>query len=428
MIIVFIALILTKKLSPFMALVIVPIVFAAGAGLSGAFGFTANDTFTFAFQGIQDIVLPFTLLAFAILFFGIMIYAGLFDPLANLIVRFAKGDPLRLMVGSAALILLVSLDGDGTTSFMICCGALLPVFIKLKIPKSYLAAILVLGNGIVNLVPWGGPTGRIMSVLKTDTFDLLMALVPNIITSTILLFATAVFWGLRERKRLGVANIEIAAAEVAVTPEEAGLRRPGRRIANLILTLLVIVGVFLRFSAPVVFAAGVCLALLINYPKIKEGSKVIELNAPAVLNVTLMVLGAGVLLGILTYSGMNEAIASGLGTLIPQSMSGFFGIIIGIISAPGLFILNNDAFYFGVLPLLAETAQNFGFTPLQTGVASLMGQSARALSPLIPALYLMMSLLKLDFGEYQKRVAPIAALNFVVYLITCLAFGTIPIL
>ncbi len=427
-IILFIALILAKKLSPFMALVLVPIGVGVVASFTGFFDFGMKDVFTYAFQGVGDIVMPFTLLAFAILFFGIMITAGLFDPLANAIIKFVKGDPLRLLIGSAIFILVVSLDGDGTTSFMICCSALIPVFTKMKVPKTYLASILVLGNGIVNMVPWGGPTGRIISVLKIESADLLIALIPNIITSTLLLFGIAAYWGLKERKRLGIVEMEFQAVSSNLTQEEQELRRPNRRKINLFLTIAVLAGVFLRLSAPVVFAVGSCIALLVNYPKVSDGQKIIDMHAASVLSVTLMVLGAGVLLGVLTYTGASDAIAAGLGAIIPESVSGFFGYILGFISAPGLFVLNNDAFYYGVLPVLAETAANFGFTGTQIGVAALAGQSARALSPLIPALFLMISFLQIDFSEFQKKVAPVAALNFIVYLLTCLVCGTVPIL
>ncbi len=421
MLLVFIVLVLWKKLSPMSALIIVPIVF----GLIGGFGL---ETFTFAADGVKDVVSVFTLLGFAILYFGVMIKAGLFDPLSRLIVRWAKGDPLKVLIGAAVLVMLVSLDGDGTTTFMICCSALIPVFKKLGIPKRYLAAILVLGNGAINLVPWGGPTARIMSVLNTDTNALFVALIPNIVVSLLLLFGVTLFWGLRERKRLGVANVSIEVADFKLTDEEKALRRPKLVWVNLILTLAIMASMALDVPAPIAFAVGTCIALVINYPKIKESAKVVEMNAAPVMNVVFMVLGAGVMMGVLNYSGMADAISGGLSAIVPSSMAPMFGMLIGVISAPGLFVLNNDAFYYGVLPLLAKTAYTYGYTPLQVGVASLMGQSARAMSPVIPSLYLMINILELDFNEYQKTILPVAALNFVLFAITCVVFGTVPIL
>jgi CitMHS family citrate-Mg2+:H+ or citrate-Ca2+:H+ symporter len=422
MLLVFIVLVLWKKLSPMSALIIIPIVF----GLIGGFG---TDTFTFAENGIKDVINVFTLLGFAILFFGIMIKTGLFDPLSKLIVRWAKGDPLKVLIGAAVLVTLVSLDGDGTTTFMICCSALIPVFNRLGIPRRYLAAILVLGNGAINLVPWGGPTARIMSVLNTDVNDLFVALIPNIVVSLVLLFAIAIYWGLQQRKNIGVSNETVEVANTAFTNEDEALRRPKLAWVNLVLTLGVMASIAaLDVSAPIAFALGSCIALVINYPRVKDSAKVVEMNAAPVMNVVFMVIGAGMMMGILNYSGMADAIGQGLASVVPQSMSSYFGMLIGGISAPGLFVLNNDAFYYGVLPLLAKTAYTFGFTPMQVGVASLMGQSARAMSPVIPSLYLMINILNLDFTEYQKTILPVAVINFVLFALTCLVFGTVPIL
>jgi CitMHS family citrate-Mg2+:H+ or citrate-Ca2+:H+ symporter len=421
MLVVFIVLVLWKKLSPMSALIIIPLVF----GIIGGFGI---DTFLFAAEGIKDVVNVITLLGFAILYFGIMLKTGLFDPLSRLIVRWAKGDPLKVLIGAAILVMLVSLDGDGTTTFMICCSALIPVFNKLGIPRRYLAAILVLGNGAINLVPWGGPTARIMSVLNTDVNDLFVVLIPNIIVSLILLLVVCVYWGLKERKRLGVVDVTIDVADIKLSEEDKALRRPKLVWVNLVLTLLIMASMAFDIPAPIAFALGTCIALVINYPRVKDSEKLVEIYAAPVMNVVFMILGAGIMMGVLNYSGMADAIANGLAAVVPESMSSYFGYIIGGISAPGLFVLNNDAFYYGVLPLLAATAYNYGFSPMQVGVASLMGQSARAMSPVIPSLYLMINILELDFNEYQKTILPIALINLVLFALTCLVVGSVPIL
>ena len=61
-------------------------------------------------------------------------------------------------------------------------------------------------------------------------------------------------------------------------------------------------------------------------------------------------------------AGMSNAIAQFLVSVIPESLGRYFAVIIAVISAPGTYLLNNDAFYYGVLPPLALTAQAYGFT------------------------------------------------------------------
>ena len=104
MIITFMVLIMTKKLSALTALIVVPIAFGliAGGGWNVA---------KYALDGIKGVATTFSMMVFAILYFGIMLNAGLFDPLVKKVLKIVKGDPLKVLVGTAILAAVVSLDG-----------------------------------------------------------------------------------------------------------------------------------------------------------------------------------------------------------------------------------------------------------------------------------------------------------------------------
>src|ERR1044071_7993327 len=110
MVATFMTLIMTKRLSALVALILVPTVFAVGMGFSAGLG-------DMMIAGVRDLAPTGVMLIFGILYFGLMIDAGLFDPLIKLIVRLAHGDALRITLGTVVLALLVSLDGDGTTTY-----------------------------------------------------------------------------------------------------------------------------------------------------------------------------------------------------------------------------------------------------------------------------------------------------------------------
>jgi CitMHS family citrate-Mg2+:H+ or citrate-Ca2+:H+ symporter len=90
---VFLVLIFTKRLSVLLALILVPVCFA----LVG--GFAVKDIGSMIIAGISQVAPTGIMLIFAVLYFGIMIDAGLFDPVISGIVRLAKGDPLRITIG-----------------------------------------------------------------------------------------------------------------------------------------------------------------------------------------------------------------------------------------------------------------------------------------------------------------------------------------
>ena len=426
MIIVFMALIMAKKLSPFTSLILVPVAF----GLLAGYGW---DTLGYAMDGIKSVASTFAMMTFAILYFGVMLTAGMFDPMVDHVVAWCKGDPLKVLVGTAILAAFVSLDGDGTTTVMICCTAMIPIYNRLKIKKIYLATLIILQNCIMNLIPWGGPTARVMSVMKLDAGEILAPLVPGMVLSAIYVVGVSYYLGLKERKRLGVAKAASSEVhKVEVSPEEQEWKRPKLIFFNLALTAAVIVSLIMGLaSSAILFGVGTAIALVVNYPDQKIQRKVISSLAPDMINVVMMVLGAGVLMGILNGpedAGMSNAIAQFLVSVIPESLGRYFAVIIAVISAPGTFLLNNDAFYYGVLPPLAATAEAYGFTSLQIGFAALMGQAFHFLSPLVPFIYLLMDQTEITLAQYQGYIFRWCVGIFVIFMVMGLALGYLPVL
>lgn len=426
MIIVFMALIMAKKLSPFTSLILVPILLAFLAG----YGW---DTFGYAMDGIKSVASTFAMMTFAILYFGVMLLTGMFDPMVDRVVAWCKGDPLKVLVGTAVLAAFVSLDGDGTTTVMICCTALIPIYNRLGIKKIYLANLIILQNCIMNLIPWGGPTARVMSVMHLDAGEILAPLVPGMALSAIYVIGVAYYLGIKERKRLGVRKDVVNEVHtVETSEEEQEWKRPNRLWINLILTAAIIVSLIMGLaSSAILFGVGTALALVINYPNQKVQRKVISSLAPDMINVVMMVLGAGVLMGVLNgpeNAGMSNAIAELLVSVIPESLGRYFAVIIAVISAPGTYLLNNDAFYYGVLPPLAATAQAYGFTDLQIGFAALMGQAFHFLSPLVPFIYLLMDQTEITLAQYQGYIFRWCVGIFAIFMVVGLALGYLPIL
>jgi citrate-Mg2+:H+ or citrate-Ca2+:H+ symporter, CitMHS family len=423
-VIVFMVLIMTKKLSAFTSLIVVPIVFALIGGMGPKIG-------AYAQAGIKSVATTSAMLFFAILFFGIMLTAGLFDPLVNWVIKVVKGDPLKILVGTAVLAAVVSLDGDGATTDIIVCSALVPIYNKLKINKMYLAALVVLMNTILNLIPWGGPTARVAAVTNIDGGILMKPFLPGMALSIIYILAVAYWLGLKERKRLGITKLDEASHNemaATVSAEEAALKRPKLIWINLILTLLVCAALLTsKLPANIAFEIGAAIALIVNYKTLKEQRDVIGMNADSIIHTVGMILAAGIFMGILTESKMAEAIALNLVGMIPKSMGSHFLGITSLLSIPGTFFLSNDAYYFGVLPVLIKTGATYGFSTLQIGLAALTGQAVHLLSPLVASIYLLLNLTDQDLGEWQKFCFPFTMVLFVIYVVTLTITGYLPL-
>ncbi len=453
MIIVFLALVMTKKMQPFTALLLVPLAFTllgaflgqytdlvAAANEVDAASVTLWDQIKiigdWTVAGVGQTANTGIMLLFAILYFAIMLNAGLFDPVTRAMIRFAKGDPVKVLLGTAIVAACVSLNGDGTTTTLICCTAFIPIYKKLNLKMMNLGVLVILMNTIMNLLPWGGPTARVISVLQgqpgVDEQTILRALIPGMVLSVIYMLGVAVFLGMRERKRVGIqhlSNEELTALMAPESEEDAALKRPKNVWINAIMTIAIVVMLVLgTFPSMFLFLVGTGLALMINYKSIKEQKARISDNAGDALQVVILVFAAGIFMGLFTNSGMSDALASSLISLIPPQLGRFWGLIMAIVSAPGTFLLSNDAFYYGVLPVFAEAGYSYGFTALEIGTASLLGQAFHLLSPLVAFIYLLLNLTGLDMGEWQRESAKWAVGIFVIFILTAAVTGVVPLM
>lgn len=420
MIIVFMYLIMTKRLFPLTALILIPILFAIFAG------FTA-DLGTIIMDGVKNIAPTGIMLIFGILFFSIMIDAGLFDPLVNLILKFVKGDPVKIAIGTALLTILVSLDGDGATTYMIVVAAMLPLYKKMGMNPLVLSGVIMLGGGVMNILPWGGPTARAMTTLKMDASELFMPMIPIMAGGIIWVVFTAFWLGLNEKRRIareGNTNKYLIKVEEAVIQRE--LRRPRLIWFNLLLTLLLLASMmFDVLPLAVSFMIAFCIGLIINYPKVEEQQKVLKLHAGNALSVASMIFAAGIFTGILNGTGMMDAMAGSMISVVPDTWGSAFPVLTAVTSAPLTFFLSNDAYYFGILPLVTETGMHLGATKLEIGAASLIGQGVHLLSPLVPSTYLLVGLAGVEFSDHVKFTMKWALGSSLAMLVAALLIGLI---
>src|SRR3954451_14699980 len=258
---VFLLLVITKRLSVLLSLILVPVCFAFIGG------FTAPAIGEMVIAGLKQVAPTGIMLMFAVLYFGIMIDAGLFDPMIAGIVRLVKGDPLKITLGTALLTMLVHLDGDGTATFMITISALLPIYQRLHMKRMILPCIVALSAGVMHLVPWSGTMARAMNVMQADTSQLLVPILPSMIAGIVWVLAVAYYFGRRERKRLGVVHLGYDHQQ-ELSDEQKGVRRPRLFWFNAILTIALIASLIKALlPLPALFIIAFSIALLINYPK-----------------------------------------------------------------------------------------------------------------------------------------------------------------
>ncbi|MCM3095887.1 CitMHS family transporter [Priestia megaterium] len=420
---VFLFLIMTNRLSVLIALVLVPTVFA----LIGGFGLEMGDMML---EGIIKVAPTGIMIVFAVLYFGLMIDTGLFNPMISKMLRLVKGDPLKVVVGTAIVTMLVSLDGDGASTFMITITALLPLYKRLKMNLLILSGVVALGAGVMNLAPWGGPTARAMTTFNADSSQLFNPVIPAMIAGIVWVLASAFWLGKKERQRLGV--IELEAHVQGFTEHAAALEAKGPRLFwfNLALTILLLIALIkVWLPLPILFIVAFVIALLVNYPNPEEQQKRLLSHANNVLIVSTMIFAAGIFTGILTGTKMIDGMASAMVSIIPESLASYLPVLVAVTSMPLSLVFTPDAYYFGVLPIVSQTASNFGIDPIEIGRAAILGQMTTGfpLSPLTASTFILVGLAGVNLGDHQRFIFKWAFGTTIVMTIVALITGAITI-
>lgn len=430
MIIVFMILLMTKRITAMNGLILIPIAVALALGFGPKIG-------TMALDGIKKVAPTAVMIAFAMVYFMIMIDTGLFDPLINAILKGAKGDPVRVMVGTALLAGLVSLDGDGATTYIVTTSAMLAVHRRLGLNPILLPTMAIMQNGVMNITPWGGPTGRVMAALQLEAAEVFVPLIPGMIAATCWVLAYAYYQGRKERARLGVLSAEkleaspISAAYAVELEDGSGaaeLKRPKLFIFNLVLTITLL-GLLGADIIPlnVLFMTASALALVVNYgSNVKLQSARISHYGSNVWSNISMVLSAGVFTGILQATKIIDAMADTLVSNIPASMGPHMGLFTAFTSLPFDYFLTNDAYYFGIVPVLAKTAATYGITAAEIARASLVAQGCHLLSPLVASTYLLIGLNNVTLGELTKKALLPSIMSSIVMIVMALLTGAVP--
>ncbi|MFE7353203.1 CitMHS family transporter [Streptomyces sp. NPDC057543] len=475
MIATFLVLIMMKKMSPIAALVLIPALFCVAVGQGAKLG-------DYVIEGVGNLAPTAAMLMFAIVYFGVMIDVGLFDPIVRGILRFCKADPMRIVIGTAVLAAIVSLDGDGSTTFMITVSAMYPLYKRLKMSLVVMTGVAATANGVMNTLPWGGPTARAATALKLDAGDIFVPMIPALGVGLAAVLLLAVVLGRRERKRLGTLTLDEVLTTETVTEsqtvlvgsgggsdrtrtnsggagtgtgadagdargaeaegdedededEDEGFKgldpnratlRPKLYWFNAGLTVALLTAMIMELMPiPVLFLLGAALALTVNFPHMPDQRARIAAHADNVLNVSGMVFAAAVFTGVLSGTGMVDHMADWLVGAIPDGMGPHMAIVTGILSIPLTYFMSNDGFYFGVVPVLAEAGAAHGVSPLEIARASLVGQPLHMSSPLVPAVYVLVGMAKVEFGDHTRFTVKWAALTSLVVLCAGLLFGII---
>lgn len=418
-----------SKTMPSMAFIIFPSILAliliaggyysideVGKLIKGGFGSTGSTA---------------ALFVFSVLFFGIMTDAGMFDVIINKLMKFVGDNVIGVTVMTAIIALIGHLDGGGASTFLIVVPAMLPVYKKMHMRPTTLLRVAVLAMGVLNLMPWAGPTMRTASVLGIEAGQLWGKLIPVQVFGIVLCLAHAVLAGVQEKKRgaglhgklAEAAGTVDAAEEAQHQKDENEYARPKLFVFNICLTIAVIAMlVWDKFPSYFPFMLGVAAALLVNYTPIKLQKKMINRHAGPALMMCSTLMGAAVLMGILVYGfnangaaaiakpGVEMAktsvvtnMAQIISMVMPAALGQHLPLVIGILSVPLALCFDTDSYFYGMLPVMIAIGASFGVEAYPIAIAMVVCRNcATFISPMVPATLLGIGLADVDIKDHIK--------------------------
>ena len=407
------ALILFRITSVLVALTLVPIAAALAGGFAPKLG-------GFALDGIRGVAPTAALLAFAVVYFGVMHDAGLFDPVIRRVVRLVGHDPRKVVVGTAVLATVAHLDGAGASTFMVTVPAMLPIYQRLGMDPLILTCTTAMAAGTMNILPWGGPATRAATALQVGVGELFTPLVIPTLAGVAMVFVLAAWIGARARGGTVPAEQEPAVAG----PD----RWPRFFWFNALLTLATLTALVVEvLPLPVVFLVACAIALVVNFPDARAQRERLEAHGHAAMVMVTTVLAAGLFAGIMTGTGMLTSMARDIVGVLPAGVLAHLPVLLAVVSMPLSLAFDPDSFYFGVLPVLATASQAAGASAIDVGRAALVGQMTTGfpVSPLTPATFLLVGLAGVDLADHQRRAIPYLFVISLVMTAAALVTGAI---
>jgi CitMHS family citrate-Mg2+:H+ or citrate-Ca2+:H+ symporter len=382
--------------------------------------------------GVRGTYETAVLFIFSITFFCVMDDTGLFDRIIGGLAKKAGNKVIPVCLLTTLVAMIGHLDGSGASTFLITIPAVLPIFKRLRMRNTSLMLIITSAMGVMNLLPWGGPTLRAASIIKMDAGELWRFILPMQGVGIVLAFAVSFLVARMEIKR-GAGydpnyqmKLDMRKGEKEQT---ASLRRPKLFWFNVVLTLATIGALtFIRVPSFYLFMIACAVALLVNYPNPKEQSARFAAHSKSSVMMASTILGAGILLGIIDESGIMKAMGELLVGIIPSVLGPYIAVIIGAFSAPLALFFETDAYYYGVLPIVAQVAQNYGVPPVSVAVTMVVCRNLSCfISPMVPATLLGCGLAEVGINEHIRTSFFWVWGMSLIMLFSGLAMGVIPL-
>ena len=396
--ILIVALLLWGKSTPAVVFILLPII------VGFVVGFTAEEMSGYIASGVSGVATTAILFIFAVLFFGVMNDAGVFDVIVGKVLKLVGNNITLLMFATVLIAFIGHLDGSGATTLLICIPPLLPIYKKMNVRPINLLCITTLTMGVMNIVPWGGPCGRTAAALEVGTSEIWRYCIPAQVVGIVLILGLCVLLSRNEKKR-GAGYTPAAEAEtvsVETVAEVNELHRPKLFWFNIALIVAVVLMLTMtKVATHITFMIALAIGLTVNYPSQKMQMERVKAHATDALTMAFTALASGVLIGIMGKSPMLDAMTQMVLSAMPESMAPHLHVLFAAVNSPLSMFIHGDALTYGILPIVNQIVSVYGIPAAAVGAAFLITFGpAIYIMPMTAATYMGLGLTNVELKDH----------------------------
>ncbi|EAL5963082.1 citrate transporter [Campylobacter jejuni] len=376
--------------------------FGVGAALGVKGGiFDVKTLVAFVKDGVKSVTNTAALFVFSILFFSVLNASGFFTKILNILLSKMKANVYQVCILTVFISAAAHLDGSGASTFLIVIPALLPIYERLGIRKTSMLLIITSAMGVMNVIPWGGPTLRAASIIGMDANLLWHHIIPIQIVGLILSLCLAIWIARIEIKRgAGTGNL----SGIDFNIEKSEYHNEKWFWLNLIIAIGVI-GLLVSgmFPSYVCFMIGLGIILPLNYPNLKIAKKVLDRASGSAILMYITLIGAGILIGVFDKSGIMGKMGALILNFIPDYLGTYIPLMVGILAVPMAIIFCTDSYFYGVMPIVLSITKAFGVEPLTIAIIMVIARNCGTfISPVVPATLLGCGLARVNIRDHIK--------------------------
>lgn len=376
--------------------------FGVGVALGVKGGvFDIKTLVVFIKDGVKSVTDTAALFVFSILFFSVLNASGFFTKILNAFLSKMKAN-ISSLHSYCFYCCCCTFRWFGCFSFLIVIPALLPIYERLSIRKTSMLLIITSAMGVMNVIPWGGPTLRAATNIGMDANLLWHHIIPIQIVGLVLSLLLAIWIAKIEIKRgAGAGNL----SGINLNIEKSEHHNEKWFWLNLLVAIGVI-GLLISGIIPsyICFMIGLAIILPLNYPNLKTAKKVLDRASGGAMLMYITLIGAGILIGVFDKSGIMEKMGVLILNFVPDYLGAYIPLMVGILAVPMAIIFCTDSYFYGVMPIVLSVTKAFGAEPLTIAIIMVIARNcATFISPVVPATLLGCGLAEVNIKDHIKR-------------------------